>query len=329
MNINIRYLLVRLLRFIVTFYVVATLVFFILKMAPGSPLTRYINPSFNQQQVRILKHQFGLDKPLHIQYVRYLVSISTFKFGRSLAYKQDVLKLIAEKLPNTLLVLIPALILTYVIGVGWGMFAGWKRGSKFEVVSLLVVLAGRAAPTFWIGMMTISVLAFKLGWFPSGGIKSPGYYYPSFLGMAFSSDTLRHLILPVGTFVFYLLGLPFLVMRTGMLENKDKDFIVMHRYCGLRERKIMLRAGRNALLPVVTVIALGVGYIFEGAPVVETVFGWPGVGLLLVNAVTSRDYPLAQACFLFLAASILIMNFIADLLYGMLDPRISAGRRFK
>jgi peptide/nickel transport system permease protein len=326
---NLRYVLVRLVRVILTLYVVATVVFFILKMAPGSPLSQYISPAFDQKQIEILKHQFGLDQPLHIQYFRYLGSISTLKFGRSLAYKQDVIKLIGARLPNTLLVLVPMLILTYVIGVSWGMVAGWKRGGKFEIGSLVVVLIGRAAPPFWVGLMAISVFAFKLGWLPSGGIKTPGYYYHSFWEMALSGNTLLHLILPIVTYSFFLIGLPFLVMRMGMLENLSKDYILMHRYFGLPERKIMFRAGRNAILPVLTVIALGIGYIFEGSPVVETVFGWPGIGLLLVNAVTARDYPLAQACFLIIATSILVMNFIADFLYGVLDPRISAGRRFK
>jgi peptide/nickel transport system permease protein len=224
------------------------------------------------------------------------------------------------------LLLLPTLLLTYSIGLIWGMTAGWKRGSRFEYTSLVITLTGRAAPTFWVGMMVITLFSFKLGLFPSGGMTSPGYYFDSFYKMLFSPNVLWHMILPVTTYAFYLIGLPFLVMRTGMLENINKDYTIMHRYCGLSDTKVMTRAARNSLLPVITVIALGIGHIFEGSPVVEAVFGWPGIGLLLVDGVTSSDYPLAQACFLMLAASVLIMNFMADILYGLLDPRIKTER---
>jgi len=326
---NFRYFFARTIRFILSLYIVATIAFFILKLAPGSPLTQFINPYFTIKQVEILKRQFGLDKPLYIQYFRYIVSISTLKFGRSCRYKQDVAGLIADRLPNTLLLVVPTLFMTYIVGVFWGMFAAWKRGSRFEHLSILVVLTGRAAPTFWVGMMAMAVLCFKLGWFPSGGMLSPGAQFHSFWSKMFSSDFLSHLVMPLVTYLFYLIGLPFLIMRNSMLENISKDFITMHRFCGLSKRKIISRAARNSMLPVVTVIALGIGYIFEGAPLIETVFSWPGVGLLLVDAVTCRDYPLAQACFLIIAVSILFMNLLADLLYGILDPRISARRRFK
>jgi len=324
-----RYLVLRFFRLIITLYIVVSLTFFILRLAPGSPISQYISPTFTEKQLETLIHQFGLDQPLHVQYVRYLASISTLKFGRSIRYRQDVIDLIAAKIPNTLFLLLPTLLVTYVVGVLWGMLVGWRRGSTFEHISLLIVLTGRAAPNFWVGMMAISLFAFRLGWFPSSGMSEPGAYFDSVWARVFSWDFIRHLVLPMGTFAFYLVGLPLLVMRTGMLEMVNRDFIMMHRYCGLNETRVMLRAARNALLPVVTVIALGIGYIFEGAPVIETVFGWPGIGLLLVNAVTSRDYPLAQGCFLLLAACVLVMNFLADVVYCILDPRISTGRRLR
>jgi peptide/nickel transport system permease protein len=264
-----------------------------------------------------------------IQYFKYLVSISSLEFGRSLYYKQNVTDLIAEKIPNTLLLTIPSLFVTYVLGIAWGMIAAWKRGSRFEQGSIVIILTGRSTPTFWVGMVAISIFCFQLGWFPSSGITSPGVHYDSFLGKILSADFLRHLVLPLVTNVSFLLGLPFLIMRSNMLENINKDFIAMHKFCGLSTSRTVFRAARNSLLPVVTVVALGVGYIFGGAPVIEMVFSWPGVGLLLVNAVVSLDYPLAQACFLLIAASVLFLNFLVDLLYGVLDPRISSQRRFK
>jgi len=328
-KMNFRYFSTRMVRFIVSLYIIATITFFILKLAPGSPITQFIGPYFNSEQAETLKKQFGLDKPLYIQYFKYIVSISVLKFGTSLRYQTSVAKLIMDRIPNSLLLLIPTLFITYILGIFWGIFTGAKRNSRFEYLSILVALIGRAVPTFWVGMVAITVFCFKLGWFPSGGIVSPGVQFHSMWSMMFSSDFLSHLVVPLTTYVFYLIGLPFLVMRNSMLENISKDFITMHRLCGLSERKIILRAARNSMLPVVTVVALGIGYIFGGAPVIETVFSWPGVGLLLVEAVNCRDYPLAQACFLIIGASMLFMNFISDMLYGMLDPRISAERRFK
>lgn len=328
-EMNLRYLLARTIRFILSLYIIATITFFLLKLAPGEPLAHYINPYTTPEQIEILKRQFGLDKSLHVQYFRYLLSISSLEFGRSLRYKQNVTDLIAEKIPNTLLLTIPSLLVTYLLGITWGMIAAWKRGSRFEQGSILVVLTGRSAPMFWIGMVAISIFCFQFGWFPSSGITSPGVYHESILGKIFSIDFIRHLALPLVTYVFFLLGLPFLIMRSNMLENINKDFITMHKFCGLGTGRTIFRAARNSLLPVVTVVALGVGYIFGGAPVIETVFSWPGVGLLLVSAVVCLDYPLAQACFLLIAASVLFLNFVADILYGVLDPRISAQRRFK
>lgn len=319
----------RFVRLIITLYIVATVVFFILKLSPGSPISQYISPTFNQEQVARLKQQFGLDQPLHIQYFKYIKSISQLEFGKSLSYKESVLSLIGERIPNTLLLLMPTLLVSYIVGIFWGMIAGWKRGSKIEHFSIIVALAGRAAPTFWVGMAAIAIFSFQFGWLPSSGMVSPLADFPSFWAMLISLDFWSHLAMPLVVFSFYLVGLPFLIMRTGMLESKTKDFTTMHHYSGLRERTIMFRAARNSLLPVVTVIALGIGYIFEGAPVIETVFSWPGIGQLLVQAVMSQDYPLAQACFLIIATSVLFMNFVADILYGILDPRISTGRRYE
>lgn len=190
-----------------------------------------------------------------------------------------------------------------------------------------MVLATRAAPEFWIGMILLAVFSFGLGWFPSGGAVSAGATFPNELARIFSWDFLTHMFLPALTLAVYLHGLPLLLMRSNMLEVLQEDFVTMARMKGLSTWSVLIKhAARNALLPVVTAFALGVGYSIGGNVVIETVFSWPGLGRLLVRAVAANDYPLAQGAFLLIAVVVIVMNFVADLLYNLLDPRVSSGR---
>src|SRR5262249_32915582 len=222
-------------------------------------------------------------------------------------------------------------------GVLAGAWLAWKRGSWIERAAVPVVLATRAAPEFWIGMVLLAFFSFNLGWFPSGGASSPGLAYSSNLQRILSLDYLQHppplaspqhRALPVITLALYLQGLPLLLMRSNMLEVMHEEFVTMARMKGFSEWRIVIgHAARNALLPVVTAFALGVGLSMGGNVVIETVFSWPGIGRMLVQAVSVHDYPLAQGAFLMIALVLALMNFVADLLYMVLDPRVSHGRR--
>jgi peptide/nickel transport system permease protein len=214
-----------------------------------------------------------------------------------------------------------------VVGRGTAWLAS-RRGTWVEHWGIPAVLATRAAPEFWVGMLALAVFSFSLNWFPFGGATSPGSAFPSWWAQVASLDFLHHLALPALTLALYLQGLPTLLMRNSMLEVMEEDFITFCRMRGLPERTIVLRhAARNALLPVVTAFALGVGYSIGGNVIIETVFSWPGLGRTLVRAVAAKDYPVAQAAFLMIAAVMIAMNFIADLLYSLLDPRVSHERR--
>jgi peptide/nickel transport system permease protein len=172
-------------------------------------------------------------------------------------------------------------------------------------------------------MILLTLFAFKLKWFPASGASSPGVIYSSFLHQVTSADFWRHLILPALTMAFYLQGLPLLLMRSNMLDVLEEDFVTMARMKGVSEWTVVLRhAARNALLPVVTAMALGIGYTIGGDVVVETIFSWPGLGRMLVRAVANRDYPLAQGAFFVLAALMVFMNLVADVMYYVLDPRV-------
>lgn len=309
-------------------WAIATILFLMFRLLPGDPTLAYLDPTFTDEQRQLILHQFGLDKPLLQQYLIYLGNLLHGQFGLSFRQREPVTRLIFETLPNTLLLTITALIVAYVFGALFGALLAWKRGSALETASIPLVLATRAAPEFWVGMVLLAVFAFGLGWFPSGGATSPGAVFPSEWARAFSADFARHLVLPAVTLAIYLQGLPVLLMRSNMIEVMGEEFVTMARMKGLPEWSIMLRhAARNALLPLVTAFALGFGASIGGNVVIEMVFSWPGLGRMLVDAVSNSDYPLAQGAFLLIATVLVLMNFVADLLYGLLDPRVAHGRR--
>jgi peptide/nickel transport system permease protein len=315
----------RFLQMVFVLWAVATILFLIFRLMPGNPLVAYIDPTFTQEQQEELLQRFGLDKPLYVQYFVYLGNLLQGDLGDSFFYRDSVASLIFDVFPNTIALTLVALLVAYGVGVLAGIYLAWKRDSRTEAVAVPLVLLTRAAPEFWLGMILLAVFAFNLGWFPSGGALSAGASYDSVWARYFSLDFLRHLFLPALTLAIYLHGLPLLLMRSNMLETLQEDFVTMARMKGLSNWSILVRhAARNALLPVVTAFALGIGYSIGGNVVVETVFSWPGLGRLLVRAVAASDYPLAQGAFLMIAVVMVFMNFVADLLYGVLDPRVGS-----
>jgi peptide/nickel transport system permease protein len=309
-------------------FAVTTILFFMFRLMPGTPLAVYINENLNADQQRQMLEQFGLDKPMWRQYLIYLGNLAHGEMGLSFFQRRPVSTILLEVLPNSLILTLFSLIIAYIFGVLAGAWLAWRRGSWIERAAVPVVLATRAAPEFWIGMVLLALLSFKAGWFPSGGASSPGMVYASDWQRFFSLDYLHHLALPVLTLALYLQGLPLLLMRSNMLEVMHEEFVTMARMKGFSPWRVVIRhAARNAMLPVVTAFALGVGLSMGGNVVVETVFSWPGIGRMLVQAVASLDYPLAQGAFLMIAVVLSIANFVADLLYVALDPRVSHGRR--
>ncbi len=321
-------ILARFGQMLLVLWVVATLMFFMFRLMPGDPTAAYIDTTFSEEQQLALKAAFGLDKPLWQQYLLYFGNLAQGNLGQSFHQKQPVLDLLLSVLPNTIVLTLTSLIVAYVFGAFVGAWLAWKRGSMLEAIVVPVVLTLRAAPEFWLGMVLLASLGFGLGWFPSGGASSAGAQFTSEWARLTSRDFLHHLFLPALTLALYLQGLPLLLMRSNMLEVMQEDFVTMARMKGLSETAIVLRhAARNALLPVFTAFALGLGASIGGNVVVETVFSWPGLGRMLVVAVASSDYPLAQGAFLLITAVLVLMNFLADLIYSTLDPRVSHGTR--
>ena len=320
----------RFLQSLFVLFVVITLLFLLFRLAPGNPLVAYIDPTFTEEQQEELLKRFGLDKPLSTQYLLYLGNLLQGDMGDSFFQRKPVTEIIFEVLPNTLYLTLTALFVAYVIGVIGGIILAWQRGSRMEQTGVTFTLMTRAAPDFWVGMILLAVFAFTLGWFPSSGATSPGTIYESEWDKLTSLDFWWHMVLPATTLAIYLHGLPLLLMRSNMLEVLQGDFITMGRLMGYSEWRVMVRhAARNALLPVVTAMALGIGYSIGGNVVIENVFGWPGLGRVLVRAVSVNDYPLAQAAFLAIAVVMIAMNFFADIMYGVLDPRVGSSERAK
>lgn len=320
------YLLRRLSQMILSLWIIATILFFIFRLMPGNPLAAFISPTFTKEQQAELMSQFGLDKSLIEQYVIYMGNILQGELGQSFFYKDSVVSVMMNVLPNTIYLMTFAFIIAYVIGISFGVLLAWYRGSRFEAIGLIVTLITRSAPQFWVGMILLAIFSFQLGWFPSGGVSSAGSQFASEWEKLTSLEFYKHLTLPAITLALYLIGLPLLLMRSNMLDVLGETYVEMAKMRGLGKFRIMFRYGaRNAALPVLTAMAVGIGYTIGGNVIIETVFSWSGIGRLLVDSVTASDYPLAQGAFLVIATFMIVMNFVADLLYGFLDPKVSEG----
>jgi peptide/nickel transport system permease protein len=314
----------RLLQMLVVLWASASILFLLFRLMPSTPLAAYVDVNFTVEQQQDLIRQFGLDRSLYEQYVLYLGQLLRGELGLSFHYRTPVSGIIFDAFTNTIVLTLTALLIAYVIGIPIGAYLAWKRGSLIEQAAIPVVLTTRAAPEFWLGMVLLAFFSFNLGWFPSGGANSAGAEFGSEVERLLSLDFLHHLTLPAITLALHLQGLPVLLMRSNMLDVMNDEFVVLAHMKGLSTWTIVMRyCARNALLPVVTAFALSVGYSVGGNVVVETVFSWPGLGRLLVNAVAESDYPLAQGAFLMITTVLVTMNFVADMLYSLLDPRVA------
>ncbi|MBM3696204.1 MAG: ABC transporter permease [Actinobacteria bacterium] len=317
----------------VTIFVVITFNFFLFRVLPGDPAKAGIkDPRLSPQTVAALQQRFGLDKPVlfntaggnpfDTQYFRYLGALAQGDLGTSYSYKnRNVTDLLGTAMVNTLWLVLPAEVLAIFFGVLLGLVAAWRRGTKLDVSALMFALFTWALPTFFLGILLLFGGSRYLG-LPTGGRITIGADHATFFAAA--GDVLRHLILPTLTFALVLLGEYMLIMRSSVVEVFSEDYILTAKAKGLTTFQIIRRHGfRNAMLPIVTLIALNLGFTVSGAIQVETVFSWPGLGKLTVDAVAQRDYPVLQGAFLLLAVSVVLANLIAELVYLRLDPRVT------
>jgi peptide/nickel transport system permease protein len=321
---KVNFFIRRTVQLVVTLWAVATVLFLLFRLMPGDPTSYIVSPQMTPEVRQQIIANYGLNDPLHVQYVRYIENLATLDLGRSFKTNEQVASILLTYLPNTLVLMLTAFTIAYTIGVTTGVLTGWYRGSDFEKGAVVTALVGRSVPSFWVGILVLWVFGATLGWIPMSGMTAIGTEPSGFLDMVLSIGFLHHLIAPVVVLAFYYMGYPLLIMRNSMLETLSEDFIDICRAKGLTERAIMFKhAARNAMLPVLTAAAIAIGYAIGGSVLIETVFGWPGIGREMIRAVLRRDYPVAQGTFLVLALSVVVMNFVADLLYGVLDPRVT------
>ncbi len=322
------YLVGRLLQMVVTLWVILTMLFFLFRLGLPDPTVALVTEGLSPEDRAIVAERFGLDRPLHQQYLIYLRNVATGELGTSFHYKAPVAGIVGEKFLNTMILMVTAILLSYTIGPLVGVILAWKRGSKLEVVGITTGLVLRSAPMFWTGMLAVMLFGISLGWFPTTGMRTFPYEAANFWQKIATLDFLHHLVLPALVISLYYAGLPMLIMRNTMLEVMGEDFIEFCQARGLSRARIMYaHAARNALLPVVTQAAITIGLAVGGQVVVEVVFSWPGLGREMVQAVRTSDYPVAQASFMLMAVMVLILNFAADLIYSRLDPRVVYGQR--
>jgi peptide/nickel transport system permease protein len=318
-----KYVTRRILQLLFTYWAFLTILFGVFRLAPGDPTSMYLAQEMGPEERQRILEQYGLNEPMHIQYFDFLAQFLTGDFGQSFRFGEPVWDVMVVKFWNTILLMGVAFLLAYTIGVLLGAFLGWVRQTRTEKAGIIVTLLARSSPEFWIGIVVLMVFPFGLGWFPAGGMRSPGAEWSWFWGRYLSWDFVEHMVLPVLTGVIYYMATPTLLMRSSMINVLDADFIDIKKAEGIPEHIILYKhAARNSILPMVTVVALVVGLSIGGSLVIETVFNWPGMGRAMINAVTYNDYPLAQALFFLMGSIVILMNFVADMAYVYLDPRV-------
>lgn len=308
---------------VITLFAMITIMFFLFRLLPGDPTMTVVSSAMYPKAQEAMRAQYGLDRPLLEQYLLYLRNYATFDFGYSFHSSRSVSEMLSGRIVNTLVLILPSMIVAYGLGALFGALLAWYRGGRSEVTIVFMSTAVQAAPVFWVGMLAILLFSIKLGWFPSGHIVTPGAFPDLSWRMYLSADFLHHLALPFLVHTAYQFCFPLLLMRSSMLSTIGEDFVELARIKGLPERRVLFNhAARNSLLPVATTIPMILGWALAGSVVIETVFSWPGLGLLMIEAVQRSDYPVVQAAFFLIAVLTVLGTFAADLLYGVLDPRI-------
>lgn len=323
-----RYVFRRLLAAIPLVLGIATIVFFAVNLAPGDPTLYFIAPGMTQDVVEQMRENFGLDAPVHVRYVRWLGAMVTGDFGYSMSHSRPVLDVLADFLPNTLILSACALAVAFFFGILLGTLQAIRQYSFRDSALSVVMLFFYSMPSFWLALMlilTLSLFARNVWewpiWFPASGMTSAEYDFMSFGEQV--RDRIMHLVLPTLSLALVLTAGIARYMRGSMLEVIRQDYVRTARAKGLSERVVVFKhALRNALLPIVTMLGLLIPVLFSGTVFIETIFAWPGMGRTIYEAIGTRDYPLVMAGSFFFATMVVVANLIADVLYAWVDPRI-------
>lgn len=302
----LKYIVKKLLMMIPVLIGLTLVVFLILHLSPGDPVHLIVGPNATPEVYENVSRSMGLDKPLASQYFKFLSDIARGDLGKSILQQRPVIDIILEAFPITIGLGLRAMLLSIAIGVPAGIIAAVHRNTTVDFSSMAFALVGISVPTFWFGLILLYFFAYRLGWFPISGY-----------------GTWKHLVLPVITIGFADAAVIARMMRSSMLEVIGQDYIRTAKAKGLKEKIVVNKhALKNALIPVITLLGMRMGWILGGSVTMEIIFSLPGLGRLMVDAIFSRDYPIVQGSILLLAASVMICNIVADILYAIVDPRI-------
>lgn len=304
----------RLLGMLVVMLLVVTIVFVIVRITPGDPAAVMLGPDATSADIAALRTQLGLDRPLLVQYFQYLADVVRGDFGQSIFLGQPVLRALADRAEPTFFLTLFSLGIAVAIALPIGIYSAYRRGSAFDQSATTVAMLAASIPSFWLGLLMIQFFAVKLGWFPTSGYGGPGASFATRLG---------HLVLPAFALGIVSSALIIRFTRASMLDVLNDDYVRTARSKGMGEWRVILRhALKNAMIPILTIIGLTAALLISGAVVTETVFSLPGVGNLVVNAVLRRDYPVIQGALLVVAGLYVLINFLIDMLYILVDPRV-------
>ena len=324
------YVIQRLLHTVVVLFGVTLLTFALIHLTPGDPVLVMLGQDATPAELERLRHLLELDQPLPVQFGHYLIRLASGQLGDSIFQHQPVTRLLGDRFPATIELTIAAMLVAITVGISTGIISAVAPYSPFDVVAMLIALSGVAMPVFWLGMLGILLFALQLGWLPSFGRGEPlidaAQAWIKYGDPYDFVDALKHLTLPAITLGAFSTALISRLVRSALLEVLGQDYIRTASAKGLRKLTIVARHGLpNALIPVVTVIGLQVGTLLGGAIIAETIFAWPGIGRLLIQAINQRDYPLVQGVVLLTAVVISLINLSVDLLYGAINPRVRYG----
>ncbi|MFY9751735.1 MAG: nickel ABC transporter permease [Candidatus Acidiferrales bacterium] len=302
----IRRLAFRVLLALPALWLIVTMVFLLAHLVPGDPVQQMLGEGARAADIVELRHSLGLDRPLGSQYVHYLAGVVHGNLGESFRFQQPVTRVVLEHYPATLLLAFVALLVCAAVGIPAGMLAAQRRGTTTDHAVGLFTLFGLAAPNFALGPVLIVIFSVYLGWLPVSGRGGPA-----------------HLVLPAITLGAALAAILTRMVRSAVIEELSSDYVRTARAKGLSESAVLFRhAFRNALIPIITILGLQFGTLLAGTIVTETIFSWPGIGRLAVQAIESRDYPLLQGCILLIAVSYVAVNLLTDVIYSLVDPRV-------
>lgn len=317
-----QYLVKKIIQSAVTIFFVLVFNYFLFRVMPGNPLAMIMrNPRASQEAIERTRDLFGLNESWYIQFWIYLKQLGQADLGTSFLYRIPVTEVITARIIPTVVMVGLAQLVAIAVGVVLGILSAWKRGSRVDVVTLSFSLITYSMPTFWLGIILIAVFSVGLRWFPTSGMLTPGRNFASNLDLI--KDAAVHLVLPVLTLSLVLIGEYTLTMRNTLLDVLTEDYMTTAKAKGFDEKTVIRRhAVPNAMLPMITLIAINLGLVIGGTIQVETIFSWPGLGRLMFDALKARDYPLLQGIFLMITLSVILANLVADITYGYLDPRV-------